>query len=96
MNSDLQLLRPEDFPPLLQEISDPPDWLSQLVNKLSSHKKSIPLTDVMHGAEEGNRNMSAAVFIGHLLSKTAEELWEISCWPTLCSRSTSFNINKKT
>ncbi len=66
------------------EITEAPEWLIDFISNLEGNKTSTKqLYELANGVEEGNRNVSATSFIGHILLKTDMDMWEIVAWPAI-------------
>lgn len=62
--------------------SDLPEFIIKNLNEKNNYN-DFNLTKVLSGVKMGERNSSAASYIGFILQKSPLELWEIVCWPAI-------------
>mgnify|MGYP000001417917 CR=1 FL=1 len=65
--------------PATHELSDPPQWLLELIRERSKSKKK-DWKKIAQGVPEGQRNETLASYIGKVLAGLPEELWETAGW----------------
>jgi predicted XRE-type DNA-binding protein len=58
------------------EPAPPPSWLMELLSKRRSHSR--PVKEIVHGVEDGERNVSSAAIIGKLLGCLPIDDWAIA------------------
>ena len=77
------IIPPRGLDPLGPEPAPPPAWLLELISKRRALSNDLEISRILGGVPKGQRNSAAASYVGFLLSKTPEDLWESDVWPTL-------------
>ncbi len=76
----------------LENLSLPPEWLLLEIERKQKNRNVVRISDLVENVQEGNRNVSAASFIGHLLLKIHHSMWEIAAWPATIHWNSKINL----
>jgi len=66
--------------PEQEPLAEAPAWLLELIKQHAKPKSAQEWKQIAQGVPEGQRNETAASYIGKLLAHLPPELWETACW----------------